>query len=145
MDQSPRILIVDDEPLIVKMLSKYLEAEGFRVSNAVNGYEGLTMARAELPDLVILDLVLPRLNGYEVCTMLKHDTRYQQIPIVMLTAKTQDKDEQLGRACGAEAYLRKPIRAQDLLVQIRALLGANGQPAGPQERGLSPDDECAPQ
>ena len=126
MAQRPRILVVDDEPLIVKMLAKHLEEEGFSVITAGDGYEGLTRARAESPDLILLDIILPRLNGYEVCTMLKQDTRHQRIPIVMLTAKGKEKDEQLGRSCGANVYLTKPFRIQPLLEQIRLLLVAPG-------------------
>ena len=117
-----RILVVDDEPLIVTMLTKHFEEEGFTVLTARDGYEALTKARAETPDVILLDLILPKLNGYEVCTLLKQDTRYQHIPVIMLTAKVQEKDEQLGRACGAQAYVRKPVQINVLLEQIRALL-----------------------
>jgi DNA-binding response OmpR family regulator len=68
--------------------------------------------------------MLPQLNGYEVCTMLKQDTRYRHIPIVLFTAKAQDKDEKLGMECGANAYVRKPFRAQELMEKIRSLLPA---------------------
>ena len=120
--QNPRILIVDDEPLIVKLLTQHLEAEGFAVLTATDGREGLVKARTESPHLILLDLILPKLNGYEVCTMLKQDTRYQGIPIVMLTAKANEKDEQLGKTCGADLYLHKPVQAQALLGHLRALL-----------------------
>ena len=128
-----RILVVDDEPLIVTMLTKHFEEEGFAVLTASDGYEALTKARTETPDLILLDLILPKLNGYEVCTLLKQDTRYQHIPVVMLTAKVQEKDEQLGRACGAQAYLRKPVHIQSLLEHIRALLPIKhpAQPSNP--------------
>ena len=96
MAEKPKILLVDDEPSIVKMVGKRLEVEGFEVLVAVDGQDGLTKARAESPNLIVLDLMLPKLNGYEVCTMLKQDARYQKIPIVLFTAKTQDKDEKLG-------------------------------------------------
>ena len=119
-----RILLVDDEPSIVKMVGKRLEVEGFEVLIAMDGQEGLDKARAERPDLIVLDLMLPKLNGYEVCTMLKQDTRYQGIPVVLFTAKAQEKDEKLGMECGANAYVKKPFRAQELLEKIRALLPA---------------------
>ena len=122
MRQQPRILVVDDEPLIVKMITKHFEAEGLTVLVARDGYDALTKARAESPDLILLDIILPRLNGYEVCTMLKQDTRYQRIPIVMLTAKGKEKDEQLGKDCGADVYLTKPFRIQPLLEHIHSLL-----------------------
>ena len=122
MAEKPRILLVDDEPSIVKMVGKRLEVEGFSVLVATDGQEGLNKAQQERPDLMILDLMLPKLNGYEVCTMLKQDTRYQKIPVILFTAKAQDKDEKLGMECGANAYVRKPFRAQELLEKIRSLL-----------------------
>ena len=121
MDKKVRVLLVDDEPSIVKMVSKRLEVEGFEVLVAIDGQEALKKVQAEAPDVVILDLMLPKLNGYEVCMMLKEDTRYQKIPVVMFTAKAQEQDEKLGLACGADAYIRKPFKAQELLDQIRAL------------------------
>jgi DNA-binding response OmpR family regulator len=129
MAEKQRILLVDDEPSIVKMVGRRLEVEGFRVTVAGDGQEGLAKAQAEQPDLIILDLMLPKLNGYEMCTMLKQDIRYQKIPIILFTAKTQEKDEKLGMECGANAYVRKPFRAQELLDTIRKLLGAS-QPTG---------------
>ncbi len=117
-----RILLVDDEPSIIKMVGKRLEVEGYDVMVAMDGQDGLKKAQTETPDLVILDLMLPKLNGYEVCTMLKQDGRFQKIPIVMFSAKAQEKDEKLGRECGADAYIRKPFKAQELLDQIRVLI-----------------------
>jgi len=122
MAEKARLLLVDDEPSIVKMVGKRLEVEGYEVLVAADGQEALAKARTEHPSLIILDLRLPKLNGYEVCTMLKQDPRYQKIPILMFTAKAQEKDEKLGIACGADAYLRKPFQAQELLGRIRALL-----------------------
>ena len=127
MAEKSRILLVDDEPSIVKMVGKRLEIEGFDVLVAVDGQEGLSKAQTERPDLIILDLMLPKLNGYEICTMLKQDTRYQKIPIVLFTAKAQEKDEKLGMECGANAYVRKPFRAQELLEKVRSLLVPAGQ------------------
>ena len=130
MAERQRILIVDDEPSIVKMVGKRLEVEGFDVLIAMDGQEGLAKAQAESPDLIILDLMLPKLNGYEICTMLKQDTRYQKIPILLLTAKAQSKDEQLGMECGANAYMRKPFQAKELIEKIRSLLAQSAQTAG---------------
>jgi len=124
MDKKVRLLLVDDEPSIVKMVGKRLEIEGFDVLIAMDGQEALAKAQAESPDVMILDLMLPKLNGYEVCTMLKQDTRFQKIPIVMFTAKTQEKDEKMAMECGANAFVRKPFRAQELLDKVRSLLGA---------------------
>jgi len=125
--KKPRILVVDDEPLIVKLLAQHLQEEGFDVLTAIDGREGLMKARAEAPDLILLDLILPKLNGYEVCTMLKQDTRYQRIPIVMLTAKAHEKDERVGKECGADLYLRKPFQIPPLLEHLRAMIGTPPQ------------------
>ena len=117
-----RLLLVDDEPSIVKMVGKRLEVEGYEVVIAMDGQEALRKVQMNHPDLVILDLMLPKMNGYEVCTTLKQDPQSQHIPIIMFTAKAQERDEQLGLACGANAYVRKPFKAQELLDQIRGLL-----------------------
>ena len=127
MSDKIKILLVDDEPSIVKMVGKRLEVEGYEVLVAMDGQEAIDKARSLAPGLIILDLMLPKLNGYEVCTMLKQDPQYQRIPIIMFSAKAQDKDEKTGLECGANAYVRKPFRAQELLEQIRTLSG--GAPA----------------
>lgn len=124
MSVKPRILIIDDEPTIIKMVSKRLEVEGFDVLIAMDGQEGLTKAQTESPDLIVLDLMLPKLNGYEVCTLLKQDARFQKIPVMLFTAKAQMKDEQLGKECGANAYMRKPFQAKELVDTIRTLLAS---------------------
>ncbi len=135
MADKVRVLLVDDEPSIVKMVGKRLEVEGFDVLIAMDGQEGLKKAQTESPDVMILDVMLPKLNGYEVCTMLKQDTRYQQIPIIMFSAKAQEKDAQTGLACGANAYVRKPFKAQELLEQIRAVCPRAASPPVATERG----------
>ena len=134
MSEKPRILLVDDEPSIVKIVGKRLEVEGFDVLVAVDGQDALVKARAAHPDLIILDVMLPKLNGYEVCKALKQDARYQKIPIVLFTAKAQEKDEKLGMECGANGYVRKPFSAQELLEKVRALIAASS-PAAPQPGG----------
>ncbi len=117
-----RILVVDDEPQLVELVQMRLEANHYDVITASDGPEGLEKARTAQPDLIVLDIMLPHLNGYEVCTMLKQDTRYRHIPIVMCTAKTQAKDEQTARDCGADAYLRKPFHPEELIETIGHLL-----------------------
>lgn len=129
MAEKPRILLVDDEPAIIKVVSKRLEAEGFEVLTAMGGLQALAAAKGEAPDLIVLDLMLPEMNGYEVCTILKQDDRYRKIPIVLFTAKTQERDEKLGHDCGADAYIRKPFQAAELVGTIRRFLAAPGVPA----------------
>ena len=123
-DKKLRILLVDDEPSIVKMVGKRLEVEGFEVTVAMEGQEGLQKAQSLLPDLVILDLMLPKLNGYEVCGILKKDSRFEKIPIIILSARAQEKDEKEGFAAGANAFMRKPFKSQELVEKIKQLLGA---------------------
>ena len=132
MAERTRILLVDDEPSIVKMVGKRLEVEGFSVMIAMDGQEALKKAQNDGPQLIILDVMLPKMNGYEVCTMLKQDARYQKIPVIMFSAKAQAKDETLGMECGANAYVRKPFQAKELLDQIRSLLVASGVPVAPE-------------
>ena len=122
MPDKPRILLVDDEPIIVKAVEKRLQAEGYEVLVAADGQEALEKAKKENPNLIILDLMLPKMDGYKVCALLKKDVRYAQTPIVMFTARAQESDETLGLECGADAYLKKPFNSQELLEKIKGLL-----------------------
>jgi two-component system alkaline phosphatase synthesis response regulator PhoP len=117
-----RILIVDDEEDILIVLKFRLEANNYEVLTASDGQEGLNKARTEKPDLIILDLMLPKLDGYKVCRMLKFDENYKAIPIVMFTARAQKKDEELGKEMGADAYVTKPFEPEILLEKIQQLL-----------------------
>ena len=124
-----RILLVDDELSVIKTVGRRLEIEGFELLTALDGREALVQARAGHPDLIILDLMLPKLNGYEVCTQLKQDAELRAIPVVIFTAKTQERDEAMAMACGADAYVRKPFRSEELLTKVRALLPPPSAPA----------------
>jgi DNA-binding response OmpR family regulator len=117
-----RILIIDDEEDILTVLKFRLGANNYEVLTASDGQEGLNKARTEKPDLIILDLMLPKLDGYKVCRMLKFDESYKAIPIVMFTARVQQKDEELGKEMGADAYITKPFEPEILLEKIRQLL-----------------------
>jgi len=119
-----RILIVDDEPAIVLLLESRLKANGYQVSSAADGMTALEKAKKEKPDLLVLDLMLPKMDGYKVCAILKKDIRYAQIPIVMFTARAQEEDRLMGEEVGANAYITKPFDPQVLLGKIRELLGA---------------------
>ena len=119
-----RILLVDDEPSIIKVVGKRLELAGFEVVVAVDGQEALAKARLAHPDAIILDLMLPKMSGLEVCAALKEDQRYCRIPIIIFTGKGQDLiDEKLCRECKADAYLNKSRRTSELIEQVEALLG----------------------
>ncbi|MBI4227273.1 MAG: response regulator [Candidatus Omnitrophica bacterium] len=123
MTAPKRILVVDDEPMVVRMVSDRLRMEGYDVLVAMDGQEGLAKAQTEAPDLIILDLMLPNLNGYSVCSVLKRDPRYQKIPIVIFTAKIDESEEEMKLLSGADAFVRKPFKASELLGQLTRLLG----------------------
>ena len=117
-----RILVVDDEIDLVEMLSIRLEANDYEVFAAYDGQEGLDKARTLKPDLIILDLMLPKLDGFKVCRMLKFDEKYKQIPIILFTARAQESDIKLGKEVGADAYVTKPFEPDILLGKIKELL-----------------------
>ncbi len=117
-----RILVVDDEAELVKAVQIRLDQAGYEVLVAGDGREGFDVARRERPDLIILDLMLPGMDGYEVCGLLKADTRYSKIPIIMFTAKAQEEDMRLGKEVGADVYITKPFEHQVILDKIKELL-----------------------
>lgn len=117
-----RILLVEDEQDMVYAVTLQLEAKGYDVITASDGQEGLDKARKEKPDLVILDLMLPKIDGYKVCRMLKFDSRYKNIPVVLFTARAQDSDKKTGKDVGADAYITKPFESKTLLDKIEELL-----------------------
>jgi DNA-binding response OmpR family regulator len=119
-----RILVVDDEPDLVELVRHHLAREHYDVVTAADGETGLAEARRKIPDLVVLDLMLPGIDGLEVCRRLRADTRTQHIPIVMLTAKGEETDAVIGLAQGADDYVRKPFGMKELLARIATRLRA---------------------
>ncbi len=117
-----KILIVDDEEGIIKLVKMYLEHHRYEVITANDGQVGLEKAKTEKPDLIVLDLMLPKINGYKVCGLLKKDTRYAKTPVILFTAKTQEKDVKLGEEVGADAYITKPFEPEVLLSKIEELI-----------------------
>ncbi|MDD5409390.1 MAG: response regulator [Candidatus Omnitrophica bacterium] len=117
-----RILLIEDEADMVYALNIQLEALNFEVLSASDGQAGLDMARKEKPDLIILDLMLPKIDGYKICRLLKFDEKYKKIPIIMFTARAQEQDKKLGQEVGADAYITKPFDSKALLDKISALL-----------------------
>ena len=117
-----KILIVDDEVDLVETVRFPLEMEGFNVLVSYNGEDALSQARKERPDLILLDLMLPKLDGYKVCRLLKFDERYKNIPVLMLTAKTQEKDKALGMETGANEYITKPFDLEKLVEKVKEYL-----------------------
>lgn len=120
--EKKRILLVDDEEDLRKMLKFRLEAVNYDVSEAADGQEGLDKARSLNPDLIILDLMLPKIDGFKICRMLKFDEKYKHIPVIMFTARAQEKDKKIGKEMGADAYITKPFEPGVLLGKIKELL-----------------------
>jgi len=113
------ILVVDDEPKIVDICRDYLSAAGFLVLTAADGTRGLAMARSDKPDLVVLDLMMPGMNGLDVCSQLRRDGK---IPIIMLTARVEESDKLIGLELGADDYITKPFSPRELVARVRTVL-----------------------
>lgn len=118
-----KILVVDDEKLLVKGIKFNLENDGYEVVTGCDGMEAVELAASESPDLIVLDLMMPRLDGLEACTKIRE---FSQVPIIMLTAKSEDMDKLLGFEHGADDYLTKPFNILELKARIRALLRRSG-------------------
>ena len=119
-----RILIVDDEPNIVVSLEFLMRREGFEVEVAGDGQAALEAVEQRTPDLVLLDIMLPTISGFDVCTRLRGDPRFRGLKIVMLTAKGREADQARGTALGADLYVTKPFSTKDLVAHVRQLLAA---------------------
>lgn len=119
----PRVLVVDDSPTAVRVTSELLEDNGFTVLTAADGDEALEVAQREIPDVVILDIILPRKNGFQVCRALRSDERTAGIGILMLSSKRQATDREWARRQGADGYLTKPYDSQELVDCLRDVLG----------------------
>ncbi len=119
---SSRVLIVEDEPDIRELVVHHLKREGYQVSVAASGEEALRQVQASPPDLVLLDLMMPAMNGLEVCRRLRQDPATASLPIVMLTAKGDEVDRVLGLELGADDYVVKPFSPKELLARVRAVL-----------------------
>lgn len=117
-----KLLIVDDEKDFVDMVAERLSAKGFKIVEAFDGKEGFEKAHSEKPDLIVLDVMMPEMSGYDVCRKLKIEDGYKKTPIIMLTAKFQPNDLEFGKEMGADAYLTKPLELDQLLLTIKALL-----------------------
>ena len=116
------VLLVDDEKDLVDILTLRFQADGYEVIQALDGKEGLEKAKSEKPDMIILDVMMPKLNGYQVCKELKQDAKYKHIPIIMLTAKAQESDKFWGMETGADDYVTKPFDFGNLLETVKKYL-----------------------
>jgi len=130
---SQTILIVDDEPKITQICRDYLTAAGFTVINAETGPMGLAAARRDRPDLIVLDLMLPGMDGLDVCRTLRQDPLLTDIPIIMLTARVEETDKLIGLELGADDYITKPFSPRELVARVRAVLRRTGGVSTPAE------------
>lgn len=121
-----KILIVDDEPNIVISLEFLMQREGYRVAVAVDGEEALRQVAEFNPDLILLDVMLPKKSGFEVCQEIRLNPAWAAIRIIMLTAKGREPEVQKGLAIGADAYITKPFSTRDLVALVKALLDGHG-------------------
>jgi len=118
-----RILVVDDEIYIVHILDFSLGMEGYEVVTALDGEQALEKARAEKPDLIVLDIMMPKLDGYETCKRLKADPETKDVPVILLSAKGRNVDQKVGFEVGADDYITKPFSPRKLVERINAILG----------------------
>jgi two-component system alkaline phosphatase synthesis response regulator PhoP len=117
-----RILVIEDDKDIVELLKHYLEKENFALKDAPDGFAGLEKAKAENFDLIILDIMLPEMDGLEVCKELRGDPKTGSVPLIMLTAKTEETDKIVGLELGADDYVTKPFSPRELVARVKALL-----------------------
>lgn len=130
---TPKILVVDDEPDAVELVEFNLKSAGFDVATAADGDEALRKARSLVPDLVVLDVMLPEIDGLEVCKLLRRDAATAAIPIIMLTAKAAEIDRVLGLELGADDYLTKPFSPRELVLRVKNLLNRGRQAESKQD------------
>lgn len=121
-----RVLVADDNPQILELLEAYLEPLGLEVLTAADGQEALDAVEANTPDFILLDIMMPKRSGFEVCRMLKDDPRFRTIPIVMITALNEEGDIERAKESGADDYLSKPVNKNELLDRVEKLLGMRG-------------------
>ncbi|MDP3064346.1 MAG: response regulator transcription factor, partial [Chloroflexota bacterium] len=126
-----RVLVVDDESKIVRTVRAYLEREGYLVSEAGTGPQALEAFKKERPDLVVLDLMLPEMDGYEVCRRLRRES---DVPVIMLTARDDDTDKLIGLELGADDYVTKPFSPRELVARVRAVLRRTARQPASSER-----------
>ena len=122
-----KILVVDDDPSLTVLISKILKEKGYEVTAVTEAVDGLEHAMKKDPDLIILDVMMPIINGFNFCRLLKQEEKQKNIPILMLTARNQIKDIEIGLEMGAEAYLVKPLNASELLKTIKVIESSRRQ------------------
>lgn len=116
---SKKILVIDDAPSVIQLMEYWLKKAGFEILVAQDGLAGFELAKKKKPDLILLDVMIPKLDGYSVCRLLKMDESYAKIPIILVTAREEQDDKDRGKEVGAEGYLEKPVTEEILLKKIK--------------------------
>jgi DNA-binding response OmpR family regulator len=127
MNKPTRILVADDDPSILRLLQLNFELEGYEVSTASDGEEALAKARASSPDVVVLDVMMPGMDGWEVCRRLKEDETMRDVPVILLTALGQEQERRHGLAVGASEYVMKPFDPDRLVQMVKGTLSGAGR------------------
>ncbi len=116
------ILVIDDERDLVDLLAMRLEIDGFTIMKAFNGKEALSKLKEKKPDIILLDIMMPEMNGYEVCQEIKNDSQYKNIPVIILTAKVRKEDQERGRQVGSDDFIAKPYEYSELIEKIQKFI-----------------------
>ena len=122
LTKRPKILVIDDDILLIKLARNILLQNGYEVITAEEAPLGLEMAMKNKPDLIVLDVMMPIINGFNICRLLKSEESYRHIPIILLTSRTGEEDHKIGKDAGADAYLAKPLNSSELLGKVKELL-----------------------
>lgn len=124
----PRVLVVDDEPHIVRLIQVNLQRQGYEVETANNGAQALAQIKESRPDLLVSDVMMPEMDGFELLANIRRDTSLMDLPVIMLTAKAQDKDVMTGYQTGADMYLTKPFNPAELIAFAKRILSSHNDP-----------------
>ena len=130
-----KILVIEDDPIALRLVQYTLQHEGYQVLTAPTGLEGLKKAREENPDLIVMDVMLPGIDGFEICHRLRADPQTAQLPILMLSAKAQEIDRAMGLKVGANDYLSKPASPSEIIRKIKRMLAQTSLSSSVQEQG----------
>lgn len=120
-----RILLIDDDPVVIKLAGGILTAAGYEILSSTDAPAGLEMAMKEKVDLIVLDVMLPIINGFNICRLIKSQPNHKKIPIILLTSRTEEQDRKIGQEVGANAYIAKPLNREHFLKTVKDLLSQN--------------------
>jgi DNA-binding response OmpR family regulator len=134
MAMAKKILVIEDDPATSRLVDYSLRHEGYQVFTASNGLDGIRKALEEIPDLIILDVMLPGMDGFEICHRLRSETKTAEVPVLMFSAKSQDIDKTTGLLVGADAYLTKPAPPSSIVENVQKLIDTKHKPASDKEK-----------